>query len=106
MWVDTYDLSQDEVRFRSKVYNRPDLVPIARAIEYAESRDYPAVLGYCATPQIAQRLVVEIPPHVFAGDLRVKKVSKVEERVSLDEGYDFVVARHGNRWLIVGLTEK
>ncbi len=104
--VDTYDLSEDEVRFRSRIYNRPDLVPIAKAIEYAESRDYPAALAYCATPQIAQRLVDEAPPHVFAGDLRVKKISNAEERVSFDEGYEFVVGKHGNRWLIVGLTEK
>lgn len=104
--VDTYDLSEDEVRFRSRIYNRPDLVPIAKAIEHAESRDYPAALAYCATPQIAQRLVDEIPPHVFAGDLRVKRISNLEERVSFDEGYEFVVAKRGNRWLIVGLTEK
>jgi hypothetical protein len=104
--VDTYDLSGDEAKFRSRVYNRPDLVPIARAIEHAESRDYPAVLAYCATPRIAERLVDETPPLVFAGDLRVKKVSNTEEQVSFDQGYEFVVARRGHRWLIVGLTEK
>ena len=41
--VDTYDLSRDSVRFRSRTYNRPDLVPIAKAIEYAQQRGYRAV---------------------------------------------------------------
>lgn len=106
--VDTYDLSGDGVKFRSRIYNRPDLLPIAKAIEYAANRDYPAALAYCATPQIARRLVDDVPPFVFAGDLRVKKLSSVEEQVFFDwdEGYEFVVAKHGDRWLIVGFTEK
>ncbi len=106
--VDTYDLSGDAVKFRLRSYNRPDLLPIAKAIEYAEKRDYPAALAYCATPQIARHLVDEVPPYVFADDLRVKKLSSREERVSFgwDEGYEFVVAKHGDRWLIVSFTEK
>src|ERR1017187_3212938 len=30
--VDSYDLSGDRVRFRSHTYNRPDLVPVAKAL--------------------------------------------------------------------------
>ena len=55
--VDIYDLTGDDVKFRTRAYNRPDLLPIAKAIEYAEQRDYPAVLGYCASAEIAHRLV-------------------------------------------------
>ena len=67
--VDTYDVEGDEVRFRSRAYNRPDLVPVAKAIEYAEKRDYPAVLGYCTSEDVARALVREIPPGVEADDL-------------------------------------
>jgi hypothetical protein len=106
--ADTYDFSGDEVKFRSRIYNRPDLLPIAKAVAYAESRDYFAVLAYCATPQIARRLVKEIPPNIFADDLRVKKISNEEERVFFgwDEGYEFVVAKRHNRWLVVSFTEE
>ncbi len=62
--VDTYDLSGGDVRFLSRTYNRPDLVPIAKAIEYAQKRDFPAVLGYCAFSDVARALVRDIPPFV------------------------------------------
>ncbi len=63
--VDTYDISGDQIRFRSREYNRPDLLPIAKAIEYAEKRDYQAVLGYCSSDDIAQRMVRDIPLEVI-----------------------------------------
>ena len=101
--VDTYDLSGDDVKFRSRTYNRPDLLPIAKAIEYAAGRDYPAVLGYCASEEIASTLVREIPPFVFAGDLRVTPTADWKERVELGDGpaYRFDVERRGDRWLVV-----
>ncbi len=76
--VDTYDLSSDNIQFRSRVYNRPDLLPIAKALEYAEQRDYRAVLGYCASSQVAHRLVREVPPHAGAENLRVTRTGKGE----------------------------
>jgi len=36
--VDTYDVARDKVRFETRRYNRPDLVPIAKAIEHARRR--------------------------------------------------------------------
>jgi len=102
--VDTYDLSGDNVRFHARAYNRPDLLPIAKAIEYAEQRDYPAVLAYCASSEVARRLVRDVPPFVFAGvDLQVTHTGNGRERVQLgDESiYRFDVEKHSDRWLVV-----
>jgi hypothetical protein len=106
--VDAYDVSGDTVQFRSRVYNRPDLVPIAKAIEYAMQRDYPAVLGYCASSQIAHKLVREIPPNVVAEELRVTHNGNAKEHVELgfDRAYRFDVENHAGRWLLVGFNAK
>jgi hypothetical protein len=50
--ADIYDLSHDDVRFVSRAVNRPDLLPIAKALEYVSKHDYPAVLAYCASPEM------------------------------------------------------
>ena len=101
--VDSYDLSDDDVRFRSHIYNRPDLVPVARALEYAERRDYPAVLGYCASSPVARMLVSQMPPFVFADDLRVTRTGIGKESVELGLGYAyrFEVEKRAGRWLVV-----
>jgi len=100
--VDTYDLSGDDVKFRSRLYNRPDLVPIAKAIEYAEKRDYPAVLGYCASDEIARRMVRDVPPSVYADDLRITRTGDGKERVEFGDSpaYRFNVEKKGDRWLV------
>jgi hypothetical protein len=101
--VDTYDISGDKVRFRSRDYNRPDLLPIARIIEYAQKRDYSAVLGYCASSRIAHRLIRDFPPIYFAEDVRMTPTGKERERVEL--GLDhFDVENHGGRWVVVDFS--
>jgi hypothetical protein len=104
--VDTYDLSGDDVKFRSRAYNRPDLVPIARAIEYAEKRNYPAVMGYCASEAVARRMVREFPPSVYADDLRVIRTGDGKERVEFgySPAYRFDVAKRGDRWLVTAFS--
>ncbi len=104
--VDTYDVEGDEVRFRSRAYNRPDLVPVAKAFEYAEKRDYPAVLGYCASEDIARAMVREIPPGVLADDLRVTRFGNVKERVEIGDPreYEFVVEKRPDRWMVVSFS--
>ena len=97
--VDTYDISGDKVRFRSRDYNRPDLLPIAKAIEYAQKRDYSAVLGYCASSKIAQRLVRDLPPIYFGDDIRMTSTGKERERVELGPDH-FDVEKHGGRWVV------
>ena len=101
--VDTYDISGDNLRFRSRIYNRPDLLPVAKAIEYAEQRDYPAVLGYCASSATARRLVRDVTPFIFADDLRVTRTGSWKERVELGDGpvYRFDVEKRAGRWLVV-----
>ncbi|MGO9542347.1 MAG: hypothetical protein ACLPLR_17965 [Terriglobales bacterium] len=106
--IDTYDVSSDNVRFRSRVYNRPDLLPIAKAIEYAAERDYPAVLGYCTSSQVARKLVRNIPPYVFAEDLRVTRTGNGKEHVEFGSGptYRFDVEKHADRWQVVAFSEE
>jgi hypothetical protein len=101
--VDTYDTSGDQVKFRSRAYNRPDLLPIAKAIEYAEQRDYPAVLAYCASGDVALKLVRNIDPHFFAGDLKVTRIGDGKERVEmeLESTTRFEVEKRDGRWLVV-----
>jgi hypothetical protein len=101
--VDTYNVSGDNVQFRSRVYNRPDLVPIAKTIEYAEQRDYPAVLSYCGSSEVARSLVRDIQPHVFAEDLRVTRTGEGKEHVELgyDRAYRFDLEKRAGRWLVV-----
>jgi hypothetical protein len=101
--LDTYDVSGDRVRFRSRSFNRPDLLPIAKAIEYAEKHDYPAVLAYCANAEAARRLVRDITPSYFASDLRVTQKADGSEHVEMGfPGVDrFDVQKSGDRWLVV-----
>jgi hypothetical protein len=104
--VDTYDVSGDQVKFISRRFNRPDLLPIAKAIEHAQHREYPAVLAYCASAEVAQRLIRDVPPFLFAEDLRVTAISDSKKRVQLGfpNSYRFEVEKRGDRWLIVSFT--
>ena len=106
--VDTYDLSGDQIRFQSREYNRPDLLPIAKAIEYAEKRDYSAVLGYCSSEDIARRMVRDIPYFVFfGGELQVTRKGEGKEHVEMGfpNTYHFDLEKRDDRWLIVAFSE-
>jgi hypothetical protein len=100
--VDTYDLFGENVKFHSRAYNRPDLLTVVKAIEYAGQRDYPAVLGYCDS-QVARRLVRDVPTKFFAGELRVTRTGKGRERVEIgyDPTYRFDLEERAGRWLAV-----
>ena len=102
--VDTFDLSGDNVRFRSRLYNRPDLVPIAKSIEYAEKRDYPAARAYCASAKVAHRLVHGSPPHADAM-LQTKRTGKGKERIEMGDGF-FDVEKRAGRWLVVAFRSE
>jgi len=104
--VDTYDLSGDDVRFEGKAYNRPDLVPIAKVIEYAEKRDYPAVLGYCASSEVASQIVRDLAPYTFAFELQVTSEGDGKERVELgyDPVYVFEVEKLTDGWRVVSFS--
>ena len=104
--VDAYDLSGDEARFVSRTYNRPDLAPVAKAIGFAQQHDLPAVLGYCASPAVARKLVRSVPPFVSASpELQVVRIGADDERIDLgDGGLRFEVKKMGERWLVVSLS--
>ena len=102
--VDTYDLSGDKAKFISRVYNRPDLLPVAKAIEYAEQRDYGALLGYCGSVQVADSMMRDLPPFVYAGAaIHVTPRGNGRKRVELGDGPDYRldVEKRNGRWLVV-----
>lgn len=106
--VDTYDLSGDNTKFISRAYNRPDLLPVAKAIEYAEQRDYGALMGYCASARAAGSMIRDLPPFVFAGVvIQVTPTGNGKERVELGGGaYRFDVEKRAGRWLVVAFRSQ
>jgi hypothetical protein len=106
--LDTYDLSGDEAKFQSRVYNRPELEPVAKVIEYAQKRDYSALLGYCASAEVAADLVRKIPPRLFAEEIRVTDVGSGRKRVELGEEspYWFEVQERQGGWVVAAFDEQ
>lgn len=102
--VDSYDISRDHVHFIRRETNRPDLVPVAKAIEYGQAHDYPALVAYCASPEVARKILRDVPPHVYAGPgLKISRISREKEKVEIgdDDVFDFEVERRSDRWLVV-----
>jgi hypothetical protein len=104
--VDTYDISGDKVRLRSRDYNRPDILPIAEAIEYARKGDYAAVLEYCASDDVARRLVRDISAFEYAVGLQVTRTGDGKEQVELSDSSTirFDVEKRTDRWLVVAFS--
>lgn len=104
--VDTYDLSGDTARFASRSYNRPDLLPVARALEYAEKRDYAAVLGYCSSARVARKLVQVIPPEFQAEEIKVMRMGPGKELITtdLDQSTRFIVQKRAEGWQVTDFT--
>jgi hypothetical protein len=100
--VDTYDLSGDHIRFQSRSYNRPELVPIAKVLEFGREHDYPSMLGYCASNSVAQRILHQVPEMDFAEDPRVTSIGNGKKRIEFGEapGTQFTVEKHADRWVI------
>ncbi len=103
--LDTYDFSRDSVRFISRAWNRPELVPIARALEHAAEREYPATLAYCASPSVAHKLVREVPGIDNTENPKVTRKGNSRLRVEFDS-IDFDLEKLGNRWVIAAYHEK
>lgn len=101
--VDTYDVSGDDVHFIGRVYNKPDLLTVAKAIEHGRAHDLPALTGYCVSSDVAMQLDRDMPPGVFGVDLKVTAERDGRERVELqsDAVYQFEIERVGERWLVV-----
>jgi hypothetical protein len=102
--VDSYDVSGDRARFVHRAFNRPDLVPVARAIEYGQAHDYPALLAYCASREVALKILRDIPPFVYGSGLVVRPIGAAKRRVEL-ANFDVVrfdVEKRAGRWLVYG----
>lgn len=99
---DTWDVSGDRITFVARRWNRPDLLPIAKALDYAAHQDYPAVRSYCANAAVAQRLVRDAPDHFDGTEVKVVPAGPEEERVSTDNDSNsaYEVVKHGGRWLV------
>ena len=76
---------------------------LRQLFEYAEKRDGPALLGYCASSEVANVVVRDMPPYIFALELKVTSEGDGKERVEL--GYDpvfaFEVERLTDGWRVV-----
>jgi len=102
--ADSYDLSGDRVRFIDTVFNRPDLVAVAKAIEHSQAHDYWAVLAYCGSADVARQMLRDVPSLVFgAGGLNVTRNGTAKETVEIvgQETFHFDVERREGRWLVI-----
>ena len=101
--LDRYDLRGGVIRFLSRRYNRPELVPVAKAMEYSRQHDLPATRAYCASDALARRLVVEGTP---GPDMNLEVVRRGRgKRVWFgDRESWFDVEVRGGRWVIVGMS--
>jgi hypothetical protein len=100
--VDTYDLSGNAIRFVNRRYNRPDLVPVAKVLEYAEKHDYPEVRAYCVSDAVARKMMRE-GGYGFDTELETVRLGAGRERVRAAYSDDpgFVVEKRSGRWLVV-----
>lgn len=103
--VDSYDLSGNVVRFISSETNRPDLQTVAKAIQYADARDYEAVLAYSASPRVARLMVATMPPGVI-GNASGEDYPPIRgDHQTIDiEGLRFELEKHAGRWLVARFT--
>jgi len=102
--VDSYDISRDRARFVHRAFNRPDLVPVARVIEYGQAHDYPALLAYCASREVALKIIRDIPPFVYGSGLEIRPIGAAKKRVELknNDVVQFDVEKRAGRWLVSG----
>ncbi|HEY2471202.1 MAG TPA: hypothetical protein VGI45_25640 [Terracidiphilus sp.] len=103
--LDRYDLSGDGVRFVSRQVNRPDLLPVAQALDNAAKHDFGAVRGYCTSDAVARRLVEWAPGKLFDVEVKLKRLGSGRELVfDADGDYRFIVEKRGGRWLVAGFS--
>jgi hypothetical protein len=101
--ADSFDLSGDDPVFSGRVYNNPDLVTVAKVIQYAEAHDYVALRGYCTSDMVAKKIDREFPPYLFADSLDTVKAGPAGESIRLVDGnvsFDLIKSR--GRWLVEG----
>ena len=100
--VDSYLLTGDDVVFQARRYNRPDLISLARALEFAAKHELPAVRAYCDSDAVARRMVSHRPQ--MGGDLHVIPHGPDAETVDT-EGARFELRRRNGGWRVSGFSE-
>jgi hypothetical protein len=84
-------------------------LPVAKAIEYAAQRDYGALLGYCGSVRVADGMMRDLPPFVYAGAaIHVTPTGNGKKRIELGDGttYRFDVEKRNGRWLVVAFKSE
>ena len=102
--LDRYDVRGATIRFLSRAYNRPELVPIAKAMGYAAEHDLPATRAYCASEELARRLVFGGVPGPDA-NVEVVRHGRGKRIWFGDHESWFDVEQRQGRWIIVGLSK-
>jgi hypothetical protein len=83
------------------------LLPVAKAIEYAEKHDYPAVFAYCGSAVVARKMIRELANgYQFEYPLEVKRLGPGRERVraAFSQEQGFVVEKRGDRWVVASFS--
>lgn len=103
--VDTYDVSGDEVRFLGTRTNRPDLEAVAKAVKYADDRDYRALLSYSASPAVARKMVALMPPSITAnvGGGSYPPLRGNHQAIDIG-GLHFALEERNGTWVVVEFT--
>ncbi|MGI4830819.1 MAG: hypothetical protein ACRYFU_21900 [Janthinobacterium lividum] len=99
--VDEYRIVGEDIVFRSRRYNHPELVPIARAYEYARAHELPAMLGYFRSLKIARRFLLSPPVLEIASDPQIRWLAPGRARITLETSAQFEVQQRHGRWIIV-----
>jgi hypothetical protein len=101
--LDLYDVSGDNVRFIETRAENPDLDAVARLVEYARTRDLPAVRAYTTDDKTAALVLQRMPSsyHSFM-DRKVTPAGPDKETVLLRNGarWRFELVKTKGRWLI------
>jgi hypothetical protein len=103
--VDTIDMSGDDVRWVSRRYNRPDLLPLAKVSEYAEKHEAAELRAFCASDEVAKKLMAAGGVYTEAADPAVTVLEPGRERVVMGGGDVVEVEERGGRWLVVGFRK-
>ena len=101
--LDRYDISGATIHFLSRTYNRPELVPVAKALGYAAEHDLPATRAYCASDALARQLVFEGVPGPDA-NVEVVQHGRGKRVWFGDHASWFDVEQRRGRWIIIGLS--
>lgn len=101
--ADTYDLSDDRVRFISRAINRPDLYAVVKALEHAQNGEAAAVRAYAVSNRVASVILHSTPPHIHSERTTVTHLGPGREIIRLEGGLEvraFELQKINGSWKI------